>query len=291
MKISLEISRLFLVTAMASMVVACGGPAETPAPSQPEEAEAADEEARPAVPPQKIDIASVRVRAKTAMFVPAPSEFQAALKASGVDAQLSALITVDNRSIEGKAKAVVALVAGVRVTNVLLAVPTAEKAVALEHLKSARTALGALELSEKLLANLDKAMADFESGRLAAAEISSMMDVYAGQIQKDLQDSAGEQIATLVQAGGWVQGANLIAKTLSEKQEIGDAAALLRQPSLLRFFLDFIKGTPDAKSGDASVVAVIGEMEQMLALTQKDVLTSEDVAQIALHTDNILAQF
>jgi len=288
MKISLEFNRFLMAAAVLSFVGACGGPAETPAPSQPTPAPA---EAAPDLPPQKIDIASVRARGKTAMFVPAPSEFQAALKASGVDSQLSSLITVDNRSIEGKAKAVVALVAGVRVTNVLLAVPTAEKAVAVEHLKSARTALGALELSEKLLGDLDKALADFESGQLAAAEISAMMDVYAGQIQKDLAASAGEQIATLVKAGGWVQGANLIAKTLVEQQKTGDAAALLRQPSLLMFFLDFIKGTPDAKAGDTAVSAVIGEMEQMMALAQKDVLTAEDVSQIASHTDAILAQF
>lgn len=291
MKISFELSRICLAVAMVSLAGACGGPAETPAPSAPSAPEAAPEEAAPELPPQKIDIASVRARAKTAMFVPAPSEFEAALKASGVDSQLSKLITVDSRSIDGKAKAVVALVAGVRVTNVLLALPTAEKSLALEHLKSARIALGALELSEALLSDLDKALADFESGQLAAAEISAMMDIYAGQIQSDLKDSAGEQIATLVKAGGWVQGANLIAKTLGEQQTTGDAAALLRQPSLLMFFLDFIKDTPDAKSGDKAVLAVIDQMEQMMAVAQKDVLTAADVGMIAAHTDEILAQF
>jgi hypothetical protein len=291
MKIRFEFSRVCFAAAMVSLVGACGGPAETPAPSAPSAPEPVAEEAAPELPPQKIDIASVRARAKTAMFVPAPSEFQAALKASGVDSQLSSLITVDARSTDGKAKAVVALVAGVRVTNVLLAVPTVEKAVAVEHLKSARTALGALELSESLMSDLDKALADFESGQLAAVEVSAMMDVYAGKIQSDLKDSAGEQIATLVKAGGWVQGANLIAKTLGEQEQIGDAAALLRQPSLLMFFLDFIKDTPDAKSGDKAVLAVIDQMEQMMAVAQKDVLTAGDVGKIAAHTDEILAQF
>ena len=170
------------------------------------------------------------------MFVPAPTEFQAALKASGVNSDLSTKVKVDDRSLDGKAPAVVALIAGVRVSNVLLTVPTAGKEMNIANMKSAQAALSQLKLSENLRTEFGQAISEYEADHLSAAEMTALMDVYSSKLQSDLEASAGQQIATLVRAGGWVQMANLLSHTLNEEQQAGDAALLLRQPSLLLFF-------------------------------------------------------
>jgi hypothetical protein len=285
MTLSKQINISFWLFASLATLGACGDSAEAPT-SGTEVVEAA-----PEAPPQKIDIASIRTRAKTAMFVPAPTEFQAALKASGVNADLSSKVRVDERSLEGKGTAVVALIAGVRVSNVLLTVPTAGKEMNLSNMKGAQTALAGVQLSEKLRTEFGQAISEYEAGHLSAAEMTSLMDVYSSKLQSDLEASAGEQIATLVRAGGWVQMANLLSRTLQEEQQAGDAALLLRQPSLLLFFLEFIKASPDAQAGDESVLTVISEMEKLMTVAQKEILSNDDIAKIVTHTDAILAQF
>lgn len=284
-------------TALASLLLlgtACGGgstgdapPAEPP-PAEP--AADAGDPAADAAPAPKIDFSAAKSRGKTAMFVPAPSEFQAALAAANVGVDLAALIGPSG-NIEGKSKPVVALETGRRIASVLLSAKGGEKAAVSGHMKGARAGLAALGAPEDLLADVDKVVGDYEAGTISNAELAPSMDLLNQRVQTALNKGAGEEVSTLVQAGGWVQGVHLLSKGLADAGQAGDGAALLHQPSVLTHFTEFIKGSAAAKAEDPDVLAVIAELEGMSGIASKPELTVDDLKAVSTHTGNILARF
>ncbi len=294
MSMTFDGKRLVSMAALAGALIGfgCGGggtdaptgdapPAEAPADGG---GEAAPEAAA------KIDFEAAKSRGKTAMFVPAPTEFQAALKATGANIDLTKLATGTTRAIDGKSKQIIALETGVRVADLLLTAQTGEKEAISGRIAAAREGLAGLGGDAAVLARIDQVKADFESDVLPADKLGAQLDILARDIQADLDKNVGKDIATLVQAGGWVQGVNLLSGALAGKEN-ADAAALLHQPSVLEHFLSFLKDSAPAKAGDESVGAVIAEMEKMGALAGKDALTAEDITALNGHTQAILAKF
>ncbi len=284
--------------ALTSLLLAgCGGgDSTTSAPKGPETAPSTVNDSEPELAaivdvPEKIDIAAVRNEARTAMFVPAPTEFQAALKESAPDVDIRKLVKDSNRSLEGKNSAVLALETGVRIGNVLMSVHTGDKAAILGRMRAAREGLAALKAPASIVAEVDKVIGEYDSGSLTDAELGPAFDVLAERINDDLQRMSDPNTATLVQAGGWVQGAHLLSTALGAASITGEAAALLHQPTVLEYFLRFLKESGPGRAGDPQVAAVITEMEAMQLIAAKAELSGDDVKAVATHTGNILAKF
>jgi len=222
------------------------------------------------------------------MFVPAPSEFQAALKATKVDIDIRKGVADSNRDLAGKGSAVVALETGVRLANVLLTADSGEKDAVLARMKAAREGLAALKAGDTILSETDRVIADYEAGTISGAEATPALDVLAGRIQAQLASSSDKNTATLVQAGGWLQGAHLLSTALAESNQAGDAAALLHQPTVVVYFTDFLR---KAGEGDAAVAGVLGSMEELGTLAAKPDLAVEDMKRASELTGTILKAF
>ena len=283
--------------ALASLLLlapACGGDDPKPEADAPEASSEPAGEAPEAAPAAdsstKIDFVAAASRAKTAMFVPAPSEFQIALAAANVESNLADKLG-DDSALDGKSKPVVALETGRRIANVLLASKGGAKDDIIARMKSAREGLQALGADGELLGDIDKAIADFTEGKVSQDELPPVMDLLNQKVQKGLRSGASEETATLVQAGGWVQGVHLLSGALAEGDKGADAAALVHQPAVLSYFSNFIQNTSAAKAGDEDVKIVIDEMKAMGEIASKDALTSEDLALVSKHTGNIIARF
>ena len=287
----------FVLLAIVSLVVGCkSGDKSTPAPDAggdvvaPDPADAAVESAMAEVP-TKIDISSVKTEGRIAMFVPAPTEFQAALQASNIEIDIRKLVKDSGRTLEGKNRSIIALETGVRLSNLLLSVKAQSKADVIKRVKLAREGVEALGLPAEVLSGIDNTIKDYESGTLSDAELGPVLDILAKGIRDDLADQADPTLATLVEAGGWVQGVYLLSTALGEQGITGDAAGLLHQPTVLDHFAKFIKESDAGRAGDPDVVAVIGELEKLQVIASKPELGSDDVKAIAAHTAAILAWF
>ena len=282
---------LAAVLMLSLPLVACGGDSDTPAPSTGEVAPESTPEPELATAPitaEKLDVTAVRDTARTAMFVPAPSEFQAALTATKVDINLTAGLVAEPRPLEGKSGSIIALEAGVRMSTMLMTAADGDKAATLTRMRSAREGLLALNVPGDVLSEADKIIGDFDKGSIAAAELVPALDLLNEKLQDDLADSGDSTKATLVQAGGWLQGAHLLSTALAEKNLGGDAAGLVHQPSVLAYFTDFLN---KSGAGDPAVDAVLAEMTLLQAIADKDALEASDMAAVATHTGNILAKF
>lgn len=280
--------------ASALLLASCSGgdkAAQTPA-SEPAAEAAPEGEAAMAVPPPKIDIEAARKRAKTAMFIPAPSEFQAALKAAKVDLQIRKLVKpAAEGALEGKSKPLVALATGVRISNVVLTVEDGDKDLLIKLMKQAREGLAALSAPETLLSQIDTLTQDFEAGNLQAGELGPSLDLLASRIHEDLKKGAGEDLATLVQAGGWVQTVNLLSTSLSTAGTAGDAANLMKQPTVVAHFREFLANSAQAKAGDEAVLGVLAEMKKLQEVASKKQLDLADIKTVQAASSAILSHF
>ena len=279
-----------LLPAFLLFVAACSSDSSSsssePAP-EPKDPASAEPQFEPD-PAMKIEVDALRETARTAMFVPAPSEFQAALKATKVELDIRKGVADSTRDLTGKSTAIVALETGVRLANVLLTADTGDKAAVLGRMKAARQGLMALKAGDAVLSETDSVIADFEAGTISGAEATPALDVLAGRIQAQLASSSDQTTAILVQAGGWLQGAHLLSTALADANQGGDAAALLRQPTVVAYFTDFLR---KAGEGDAAVSSVLGPMGELEALAGKPDLGAADMKTAAELTGSILKAF
>jgi len=294
---------VFVLLAVLSLLVGCksgdkaaegsadSGAAASETGEAPADGQAAAADAGLHDVPVKIDISSVKDEGRVAMFVPAPTEFQAALQASNVQIDIRKMVKGEGRPLEGKNRSIIALETGVRLSNLLLSVQVKDKAEVIRRIKLARAGVEALGLPKEVVEGIDNTTKEYESGALTDAELGPVLDILAKGIRDDLGDQADPTLATLVEAGGWVQGVYLLSTALGEGGLSGDAAGLLHQPTVLAHFTKFIKESDAGRAGDPDVIAVIGELDKMQSIAKKETLTSDDVKAVAAHTAAILAWF
>jgi len=271
------------------LLAACSKPAPD-APANPDGAFAPSAAAEEQKPPGKIDFQAATNTGRAAMFVPAPTEFQAALKASASTLDLRAGGEASARTLLGKNKPMLALETGTRITAVVMSTGKDPKDVVLARMASAREGLSALQSPPKVVAKVDEVIADYREGRLESGELTASLDVLAETIHDGLSE-ADQQTATLVQAGGWVQGAHLLAKALEAAGQAGDGAQLLRQPSLVNHFQAFLRNSDPGRAEDPTVVKVLGSMDELREIAGQDVIDEAMVRRIVVLTGGIISQF
>ncbi len=265
------------------LLVACKGDAPAEAPA------ATPEPAREA--PGKIDIEAVTNDGRTAMFVPAPSEFEAVLAANVPGADLKSLVPSGTRPLEGLSRPLLALETGTRITAVLLTADAGDRPALVARMKAAREGLVALQAGDAVLGEIDVFIADVESGALTADELTPALDVLSERIHDALDTRADRSTATLVQAGGWVMGAHLLARALGKGEVTPDAAALFHQASLVYHFEGFLKNSDPARAGDPRLKTVIERIEELRWIAGQDEITAQQIKDIERLTGEIIAAF
>ncbi len=270
---------------LSALLFACSS---EPAPEAPAPAAAAD----PSQPvPEKIDFEASVNTGRTAMFVPAPTEFEAVLAANAPGAKLGAALQTGPVTLTGMSKPLLALETGTRINNALVTAKDGDRSGLAKRIGHAKEGLIALQAAPAVLAEVDSFVVDLNSGALSDTELVPALDVLAESIQDGLIEGRDNNTSTLVQAGGWVQGAHLLAKALEGREITPDAGALFHQSSLVNHFIVFLQLSGPGRSGDPQVLKVIAQMEELREIAGQDPINGEQVARIASLTGEIMVAF
>ncbi len=271
------------------LIAACKG---APEPEAAQEASDGAPAAEARAVPDKVDFVAATNDGRTAMFVPAPTEFEAVLKANAPGTDIKSMVPSGSRSLEGLSKPLIALETGTRITATLLTADGNDRPALVARAKTAREGLVALNAGDKALKEIDSFVADVESGTLKDAELTPALDVLSERIHDALAEQVDPETSTLVQAGGWVQGAHILARALRKQGDISpDAAALFHQASLVHHFEGFLKASDAARAGDPRLATVIEKIGELRWLAGQDPITAEQVTEIERLTAEIIAAF
>jgi len=264
-------------------LAACGGgdkPAETPpAPVAP---------ANPDTP--KLDAASLASSAEKVGLVPSVTETQKALNASGIEGQLASKIVKRSFDLSSeKDLDRVAVRTGVILADMLLTIKTATKEELVANLDAVGVGMKQLSGGSDIQATIEDIKGRLQSDAITRDELVQEADELSGALIPELEFNGRKRTVPLIQAGSWLEGANLVAKSTPADKPAA-AQGLLKQPKVVDYFIEYVKGEGAEKTPEGVADKLLASLETLKGIADKaDPLTGEDIAAIIKVTDDVLA--
>lgn len=222
-------------------------------------------------------------------LTPSPTEMQVALHKHGIDTTLASLIKDRSIDVAVPSKDQAAVRTGVVIADLVLTVKEADKAKVLERLKSIREGLDALGAGQDASVTLEEIANQVEADAITRDKLVMRMDEISGAMIPEIEYEAGPQVVPLIQAGSWLEGANLVSNAIRTSGRYEAADALLLQPTVVEYFLRYVGSEGKDRAPDEVVDKLEETLRTLLELTRKETLTQEDVTTIHVSTDSVLA--
>jgi hypothetical protein len=287
------------------LLAGCGG-SDSTVPSTADQAAGAAKDAPRTV---RQDLAKKAVQTS---IVPSPMEVQDAMLRAEVEVRFDTmLLDREPLPMEGD-KGRVALCTGIAMADLVFTLERSEKEVLLADLATVRSGMTAIGAGPTIDAALAQAVGQVTADAIERDALWFQVESMRETASSALSRSAGRDMATLVQAGGWLRGTHLMATAIlsmsnridkrlaqslaaaesdGEAPEISiidDSVNLLRQPGVVRYFL---KQLDSMASGELAehVAGTREALETILPITEKASLTENDVLTIQRLTGQLLS--
>jgi hypothetical protein len=115
------------------------------------------------------------------------------------------------------------------------------------------------------------------------------MDELSGVMVSELEYEAGEWVVPLIQAGSWLEGANLVSAAIIKENKFDTASQLLKQPRVVEYFLKYVEREGSNKAPDQVVGKLTEVLNTLKTITSKEQLSADDVKQIQTSTTDVLS--
>jgi hypothetical protein len=280
------------LAAIALATAGCGGaepPAPPPAPAQPAKAPPA-KPAPPATPDvPKLNKAQLEKTANRVALVPSPVETQRALASSGIETKLAELIPEHSFDLDNADTDHAALRSGVFLADALLTVKTAKTPDLNKRLAAIKKGLNQLGGGDDIVGVLDEMQTKLKAGAITRDELLRDFDELSGAVIPELEFNGQERVVPLIQAGSWLEGANLVAKAVKASGNASAADSLLKQPAVVDYFIGFVKSEKD-RAPEAVTSKLQESLSTLKALANKtEALEGGDIDTVIQVTDDVLA--
>jgi len=284
-----SVSTIVLSLSLAAFVAACGGEAETPE-VVPEPAPTEEPAAAPATPDDPgLDMEALN-DAENVALVPSPVETQKALEAAGIDTQLASLIPDHKFDLANADTDHAALRTGVVLADSLLTVKTSKKEVLLGRLDQIRQGMTQLGGGKDIDATLQDMRDRVKTDAVDREELLKEFDELSGAVIPELKFNDNERVVPLIEAGSWLEGANLVAKAVKDSPDTGAADTLLKQPAVVDYFIDYVREEGADKAPATVTEKLEASLKTLKELASKtDPLSADDIATVIQVTDDVLA--
>lgn len=273
------------------VATACSGgqsaPAPAPAPA-PGAAPAAAAQENPATP--EVTKKQLSDDSENNTLVPSPIETQKALEKAGIETQLSALISKRKMDVTNKNPDDAAVRTGVVIADMLLTVKTSSKEDLLTQLDEVETGMQQLQGGHDIKATIDDIKDRVKGDAVTRDELLKELDEISQAVIPELRFNGKERVVPLIQAGSWLEGANLLAKAVKAANKPSAADALLKQPAVVDYFLHYVQTQGQNEAPEAVTAKLETSLKTLKGIASKPgSLTAEDIDTVAKTTDDVLA--
>ncbi|MCB9674256.1 MAG: hypothetical protein H6737_04015 [Alphaproteobacteria bacterium] len=270
--------------ALMSLLAACsGGSTEKPKPEPEVVVEPVPE--TPEITPEDL-----KNSAENTALVPSPIETQRALEAAGIDTQLATLIPAHDFDLDNGDLEQAAVRSGVYLADMMLTVKSAEKDELIKRLEAVRKGMNQLKGGSDIDAILVDYQESLKTDAIGRDELLKEFDELSGAVIPELEFNGQERVVPLIEAGSWLEGANLMARAVKQKGKPDAADGLLKQPQVVDYFLKYVK----EEGAEKAPVQVAEKLEESLntlkgLAEKKEPLTEADIDSVIKVTSDVLA--
>lgn len=262
------------------VVAGCtGAPSEAPAPT---------EQANPETP----DLGSEKLKteAENVTLVPSPVETSKALARAGIETTLSDLVVHRELDVANENPDNAAVRTGVVIADMLLTVKTSSKEQLRSQIKQVIKGMEQLGGGKDILATLTDIDERVAGDSVTRDELLKELDEIAGAVIPELEFNGQDRIVPLIQAGSWLEGANLLAKAVKTAEKPAAADGLLKQPAVVGYFKDYVSTEGQEIAPESVTEKLSSALDTLLGIAEKqESLTMADIDTVIKTTDDVLA--
>lgn len=278
-------------------LAACTG-TPTPAPDSGEAAGDGSADATPKADPLG-DMDPAKLKAGTEggsddarrfTIVPSPRETQEAMESAGIDTKLATLIKPREMEFDDQDLDDVAVRTGVVIADMLLTVKTADDAQLISRLEHIQTGMRTLKGGD----DIDKTITDLIDRIKAEAinrdDLLKELDELSGAIIPELEFEGKKRVVPLIQAGSWLEGANLVARAAKEKGKPSSVDPILKRKHVVDYFMDYVEGEGKDKAPAAVTEKLKASLTTLKGISEKsEPLNEQDIDTVIQVTEDVLA--
>jgi hypothetical protein len=281
-------SNKWFVCSLLGLTIACSGGDNATTEEAPKNTDPATETA-----PKKmktLDLAELQKAAKEVALVPSPAEMQKSLSNAGLTSDLASLVPADrNIGMDVEDKDNLAVRTGVVLADLVLTVKTASKEAKLERLEKLKVGFKALGAGDDIQATIEDLGTQIKNDAINEDDLLKEMDELSGVMVSELEYEAGEWVVPLIQAGSWLEGANLVSAAIEKENKFDVAGQLLKQPRVVEYFLKYVEREGRSKAPDQVVTKLTEVLNSLKKIAEKSAMSAEDVKEINTSTSEVLS--
>lgn len=272
-------------TAAFALFVAFAGCGTPPAPVEPVPPPVEVPSTPPVLTPEQL-----AAGAENIALVPSVIETQSALEAAGITTKLADLLADKKFDMASKDKDNVAVRTGVVIADMMLTVKTSPKEKLLENLNSIKLGLSELGGGADIAVTLVEIEDRVRGDSVTRDALLKELDELSGAVIPELEFNGQKRIVPLIQAGSWLEGANLVGKAVKGAKNASAADTMLKQPAVVDYFIKYVKN----EGAEKAPAAVTQKLEESLTVLKglaekKEPFTDADIDTVIKTTDDVLA--
>ena len=126
-------------------------------------------------------------------------------------------------------------------------------------MKAGFKALGA---GDDIQATISDLSTQITNDAIQEDDLLKEMDELSGVMVSELEYEAGDWVVPLIQAGSWLEGANLVSAAIIKESKFDVAGQLLKQPRVVEYFLKYV----EREGGNKAPDQVVDKLKQVLNL-------------------------
>jgi hypothetical protein len=96
-------------------------------------------------------------------------------------------------------------------------------------------------------------------------------------------------VVPLIQAGSWLEGANLVSSAIIAENKFDAASQLLKQPRVVEYFLKYVEREGRSKAPDEVVKKLTDVLKNLKTIASKEKISADDVKSIQQSTNEVLS--
>lgn len=241
-------------------------------------------------PIKKLSLGDLTKAAEEVALVPSPAEMQRSLKNVGLKSNLSNLVSKDrNIDMSVADKDNLAVRTGVVLADLVLTVKDTTKEEKVERLEKLKVGFKVLGAGDDINSTIDGLISDIRTDALNSDDLLKEMDELSGVMVPELEYEAGEWVVPLIQAGSWLEGANLVSSAIITENKYDSAAQLLKQPRVVEYFLQYVEREGREKAPDQVVTKLVDVLKKLKTIAEKETLTADDIKEVNKSTSEVLS--